>query len=436
VIGGVQELGASFGEFLGSNTLAAAGGALAGVVESIRLQVVQMLGPLGFLATDGAGAFDLVRQSAEVVGFTLRNIDDVVQLAGVNMAEAFTHAGETIAWAAGVAGDFGAYLAGNWRSLATDAVNAVSAAVSNLVGNIKSVLDGLAGLARGKGFEVKFKPVLADFDAKTEAFKVREAPALTDFSGQKNEITGRIAAKEAKRKPVVITPADMGTSGVNPAVDRMGNGAAAPASKSEFFGGGQDFSRRIQEGALKGVGGPGDAAQKAAKLAADQLAEQKKTNDLLKDLKDAKDGFKGDSPRRRFLRLTADFLIRLRPLAAPPVHPCPHFFRLRVDLGRGHPVKALEHGRRLGGGLPLGRESRLEHVGHRDRGHVPREFLLLGVVEAPRESRHRGLHGRLVGRVEPGRAAAADDQEAGKQQGRRSSHGPPPHKRFDLFKAS
>lgn len=257
----VIDLGMAFREFLGAKAWQPFRDAGSAAMDYLK----------GF----GSGAFDYLTGAIDLLGVGLRNFDDVAQLVGVNLGEAFTNAGETIAWAAGVAEDFGSYLASNWRSLATDAVNAISAAVTNLGSNIKAVLDALASFARGEGFEVKLKPVLEGFEAKSAAFKVRERK-VSDFGDQKKEITDRIAAKEAKRKPTVIAPADMGVSGgATPATASAPAAAAGGKHKTQFFQGGQDLSNAIQAAAL----GTGDKK-------AEEKAIVKNTAEIVQELKE------------------------------------------------------------------------------------------------------------------------------------------------------
>ncbi len=266
----LADLGASFQSFLGSESFGSLGTATAAVFGVIRY--------------GAETAFGYVKDAIDLMGFGLRNFDDLAALAGVSTVEAFTHAGETIAWAAKVAEDFGTYLAGNWQSLATDAMNAVTAAVSNLGDNIKAILDALAGLARGEGFDLKLKPVLEGFNPTAAQFHVRDMEH-SDYGDQKAEINKRIADRESGRK-VAEVPGAAQPGGVTAPVlpSAPGGGPAAKAFKAETFEGGRDYSKALMAGALSAATKPSAADEAKAKTAKDQLAEAKKTNNLLEDI--------------------------------------------------------------------------------------------------------------------------------------------------------
>ena len=272
IIATVQNLGESFGVFLGSASAASAG------------SLFKALG-------DGASwAFGVVKQGVDTAAFVLRNFDDLTALAGISIVEAFTNGAETIKWAGGVAEDFGTYLAGNWRTLATDAMNAVSAAVKNLGSNIAALLDALAGLARGEGFEVKLKPVLEGFNPKAEGFHVRER-VLSNMNDQKEQIQGNIARREANWKGGAM-PAAAGAQGaaVNPAGAPgapAAGGKSAKEFKPEIFHSGQEYWESIQtsmnQGAAQNEGFKGIVKldpEGTQQLKATEKAETKVANNL------------------------------------------------------------------------------------------------------------------------------------------------------------
>jgi hypothetical protein len=274
VTAAVVDLGRSFADFLGSRA-----------AQSVRDGMGAALAHLKDAASSASGA---VSEGVDLLGFSLRNVDDLSAVAGISLVESFTNAGETIAWAAQVAQDFGAYLAENWRTLAADAIDAVTKAVLNLGDNIRAVLDGLKSLAAGRGFDVKLKPVLEGFAAKSEPFKVRER-TLTDYSDDKNRRIENIARQESARQPTKAgEPAGPGTP---PAAGVPGAQPQAPppaAYRPQFFSGGRDYSNAIQTAALASVRKPTDAEKAVIDTGKKQLAETQKTNKLLEEMKKGK----------------------------------------------------------------------------------------------------------------------------------------------------
>jgi len=255
----VKELGSSFAAFLGSEGI--------GTLWTTFKQV-------GGAATEQLG---VVKSVLENAAFVLRNFDDLAAITGISLVEAFTHAGETVGWLAGVVQDLGGYFAQNWRLLALDAINAVSVGIRNLGDNVRSLMDGLAGLARGEGFELKLKPIFEDFKSTAPGFKVRGLH-LSDFGDQKKERLDKIAAREAQRADGGPKPPAQPDAKPDQAPTAAAAQQAKAERKTEFFGGGQDFRNAIQKTIFDTKG---NVPEQQLKTAEAQLDQQKQTNALL-----------------------------------------------------------------------------------------------------------------------------------------------------------
>lgn len=255
----VKDLGSSFAAFLGSEGI--------GAIWSAFKQV-------GGVASEQLG---VVKSAIENVSFVLRNFDDLAAITGISLVEAFTNAGETVGWLAGVVQDLGGYFAQNWRLLALDAINAVSVGLRNLGDNVRSLMDGLAGLARGEGFELKLKPIFEDFKSTAPGFKVRGLH-LSDYGDQKQERLDKIAAREAQRAGGGPKPPAQPDAKPDQAPTAAAAQQAKAERKTEFFGGGQDFRNAIQKTIFDTKG---NVPEQQLKTAEAQLDQQKQTNALL-----------------------------------------------------------------------------------------------------------------------------------------------------------
>jgi len=152
-------------------------GARTGGIFSWVTQVTDLLGKawqkLKEIATS---AFGWIRQLVEDMVFMFLNWDLVVQTVGLKMAESFENMKLRIQnlWRnAVILVEWGMR---NWKDILADYINLYVTMFKNLGKNIKSIWTGILNFIKGKGFKVDFTPI-------TEGFKsqIKEMPALEEF---------------------------------------------------------------------------------------------------------------------------------------------------------------------------------------------------------------------------------------------------------------
>jgi hypothetical protein len=214
-----QELLPSFNQML---TLLNSAGSAIGAAFDANKPVIgafgDLIGSIGELAGDLGGrfigAFEGIAPSGEKVATVLRtiaggirNLPELVDLGTIVITEKLMNIGETFVALGENARNFGLYLAGNWKQLAVDAVNAVGVAFLNLGLNIAKLSEALQSFAANPlgGFNFDWTPLLEGFKATAD-----ELPAivLPKFVDMQDDIKDRMNAilKDMFRAPEQAAP--------------------------------------------------------------------------------------------------------------------------------------------------------------------------------------------------------------------------------------
>lgn len=193
---------------------------LTGTLENLAVSVGETLSPaiasLATLAADAAtglvAAFESSRETfrsfsdgvveaVATIGVAWRNLPDLWEITvikaremGQNLMAIFAVIPENLAIIA-------TYIAGNWRELITDAINAVGTVFGNLGDNLARLAAAIVGFLTDptKGFEFEWKPLLDGFQATAQSLPELARPALVSLQAEIDEAAGRIADREAKR---------------------------------------------------------------------------------------------------------------------------------------------------------------------------------------------------------------------------------------------
>jgi hypothetical protein len=214
------------------------------------------------LAT-GQGAFagfvGFVKGGIDTVSFVWRNFGDVIGLVGVNAAEAWLNMGERIMWLGDASRAFLDWFSNNWRTIIPEALDAVWKAASNFGDNFASLIKEVYDYLRS-GFtdpiEIKFKPLLEGFDAKTPGLQLPELN-LTSLDDQRKPFLDNVANREGERERKKAEDAKKVAAPRKPD-EKVPD---APAKKKGGITDLAGFAKELQLGAF----GKGNAAERTAR---------------------------------------------------------------------------------------------------------------------------------------------------------------------------
>jgi hypothetical protein len=197
-----------------------------------------------------AGFAAMFEEAVDTVGVVYRNFGDIVSIVQLTVEEKLTNAGEVFLWLGDVIRAFLDWFVANWPTIFEDVLNASLTALRNLASNFEMIFDGIMAFLKdpSKGFDIKLKPILEGFEAKTTALKVPELK-LTSLEAERQEIGARIEAREKERADRVADAAAKAKA----AKPGEAEAAAAAAGKKEekaAFLGVEEYLKGIQSAAF------------------------------------------------------------------------------------------------------------------------------------------------------------------------------------------
>lgn len=172
------------GGLLGVNDLATIAGAglvvLGGVFFGLPGAVVAAV--VAFTGFGGA-IKEWVLDKAELAAIAWRNLPKVFEIAALQITEKVINIGEYFATLPENLSRIAGYIAGNWRQLVTDGVNAVGLAFRNLGKNILDLATAMKDWAMNPfgGFHFDWTDLLKDFEATAGRLPGLLEPALTSL---------------------------------------------------------------------------------------------------------------------------------------------------------------------------------------------------------------------------------------------------------------
>lgn len=193
---------------------------LTGTLENLAVSVGETLSPaIASLATLGAevatglaSAFEASRETfrsfsdgiveaVATIGVAWRNLPDLWEITVIKAREMGTNLTAILAVIPENLRILGSYIAGNWRELITDAINAVGTVFGNLGDNLARLAAAVINFLSDptQGFEFEWKPLLDGFQATADALPELAKPALVSLQSEIDEAAGRIADRETKR---------------------------------------------------------------------------------------------------------------------------------------------------------------------------------------------------------------------------------------------
>lgn len=190
------------------------------------------------------------------------------------------------------AGIVAGWLGGNWRNLIADAANGVVTIFKNLVKNITGLWDATLKFLSGGGWTFNYTPMLEGFRAMTAQLPEMVRPMWVDATDRMAELADQMAEREVKRQAAlgIVTKDENGkpVKGYEKA-QRVAAAAADDKFKSQEFGA-ADFARKLQGSQFDGK----DDTPR------EQLAEQRKTNEKLNELRETLKAVPGFGIAARF----------------------------------------------------------------------------------------------------------------------------------------
>ena len=139
----------------------------------------------------------------ETVDVIWQNFGDNLSLAGVSIAEFFTHWRERLSDAAGAAGAFASYLAESWRELILRTLEGIGTAAWNFADTVASAVKqawhSLTSMGKDPIEITSFKPRLEAPDASNLPRFSMPEQHLTDFESQRRAIHDGIFDRDRKR---------------------------------------------------------------------------------------------------------------------------------------------------------------------------------------------------------------------------------------------
>jgi hypothetical protein len=174
------------------------------------------------------------------------------------------------------------YIAGNWRELIVDAVNAVGAVFANLGTNLQNLFTAMNDWAHGRGFNFNWTPLLEGFEATAAKLPELLRPNLISMQGEIDALYGQIAEAEARRSGAAkkaATEAKLPDFNVNP------EGAEKDKAKHKEKVGAVELGSKEAASAIasfrNGGAGPEKDIKDVAKTSKAQLAEMRRLNHTL-----------------------------------------------------------------------------------------------------------------------------------------------------------
>lgn len=244
-------------------------------------EVIDLVVDLGSNALKTGGildtAFNAVGSALEFVDISVRNFSDLWEIAGIKAEEVVTNIGLTLATLPSNLKIIGDYIAGNWRELISDAVQAVGKVFANLGDNLGRLAFEIKEFLSGRGFNFEWKGLLDGFEATAAEFPKLLMPELVSMQGEIDAVGKRIADREQKRRDEMeaMEPASKKIDTTDLLKDK--------AKKEKLNAGAfQLGSKEAYSAIVKYQAGGKDTATKIAgeslKVQQETLKEMKKTN--------------------------------------------------------------------------------------------------------------------------------------------------------------
>lgn len=210
----------------------------------------------------------------EDVGYGFRNLPDFLGIAATMIYEKVLNIIEWFSVIPANLAQVGGYVAGNWRELMTDGVNAVASVFRNLGENIaniaKAIYEFISDPTGGLDFE--WTPLLDGFKATAAKLPELIRPELTNLAGEIDRMYEEIGLREMMREKAKGEKKAAEAAAVAAGGGGSGTGGAAGGRSGGGSGGSTDlagFHRELLEASVKAGG------------SMPQVQEQKKTNTFL-----------------------------------------------------------------------------------------------------------------------------------------------------------
>ena len=176
--------------------------------DAIRERLAEM--PANLAAAFGPSTVDLfsgfassvktfVLDVIDGIGFAWRNLPDLVDVAVLMIEQKILDLGAYFEAFLKNVGQFGTYIAGNWKELIVDAFSAIGKVIENLGVNLLNLWQGIQSLFSGEGFTFEFTPLLEGFKATAAELPKVIAPEFVSLQEEIDKKLAGIATKEVER---------------------------------------------------------------------------------------------------------------------------------------------------------------------------------------------------------------------------------------------
>jgi len=139
-----------------------------------------------------------ITSTVESVMMVMRNFDDIWMLAQLDITEFVGNAIAAVDSFAENIGRISAWIGRNWANMLVDLTDHTGTIFSNLIDNAVTFGRAWWDAVMGNPVNFKFKSLADGFVAATEKFPELAQPAWVEMAKERDEILGRIGAKEAE----------------------------------------------------------------------------------------------------------------------------------------------------------------------------------------------------------------------------------------------